>query len=361
MSGQLVASFEKRYAGGATIRAELAQPADGKSVTVLFGPSGSGKTTILRCLAGLERPQAGMIRLGPRIWFDAQKRIDLRPQQRGIGFLFQDYALFPHLNVERNIGYGLTRVSRAERRRRVAELAELLAIQGLGHRYPHQLSAGQQQRVALARAVAPRPGLLLLDEPLSALDAPTRESLRRELRRLLIAFGTPAVIVTHDWTEAIALADDAVVIIDGQVRQRGPIHEVFSRPIDPTVARVVGIETIEPGIVIRSEGGLATVRTANVELLAVAPGIGPGPVYVCIRGEDVILERGTPMQSSARNQLPARVTWVLREGPMMRVGLDCGFGLTALITRPAGEQLSVREGEMLTALIKAPAIHLVAR
>jgi molybdate transport system ATP-binding protein len=359
MSDALLAEFERRYRSGVTIRASL--KSDGPSVTVLFGPSGSGKTTILRCLAGLDRPQSGSIRLGKQIWFDAAHDIHLRPQQRKVGFLFQEYALFPHLTVELNIGYGLARIARHERTRRVSELLEMLGIRGLARRYPRELSAGQQQRVALARAVAPRPGLLLLDEPLSALDAPTRETLRRELRRLLTQFATPAVVVTHDAIEAVALADHAVVLTDGIVLQRGPIHEVFSRPVDQSVARIVGIETIEPAIVKSIAEGLALVSAGSAELLAVASGIGTGPAYLCIRGEEVILERGHPEQTSARNQLAARVKWLSPEGAMVRVGLDCGFALTALVTRPAAEQLGLKEGEAVTALLKAPSIHLVSR
>ena len=361
MSARLVADFEKRYAAGATIRAALSQPIDGTQVTVLFGPSGCGKTTTLRCIAGLERPERGSIRVGDTTWFDARSGVHLRPQARGIGLLFQDYALFPHLSVQGNIAYGIRGLSRLERRQRVLKLLDVLALIGLEGRYPHQLSAGQQQRVALARAVAPRPRLLLLDEPLSALDTPTREPLRRELRRLLAAFDTPAIVVTHDPIEAVALADHAVVLSGGEVRQQGPVHEVFSRPADPTVARIVGIETIEPGTVLNVREGLATVRAGTAELLAVAPDLSPGSVYVCIRGEDVIVERGDLPQTSARNQLRARIAALAPEGPTVRLTLDCGFPLTALITRPAAQQLGLKAGDFVLALIKAQAIHLVPR
>ncbi|HEY2586413.1 MAG TPA: ABC transporter ATP-binding protein [Tepidisphaeraceae bacterium] len=361
-SAELVADFEKRYRSGAIVRAAFAQPSQGFFSTVLFGPSGSGKTTILRCLAGLERPEGGTIRNGPQTWFDAERRVHLRPQARGVGFLFQDYALFPHLTVERNVGYGLSRASRALRRSRVAALMDLLGLSGLDRRYPRELSAGQQQRVALARAVAPRPKLLLLDEPLSALDAPTRQTLRGELRRALATLATPAVLVTHDPLEAVALADQAVVLNGGQIRQKGPIHEVFSRPADPTVARIVGVETIEPATLMDVCDGLAFVRAGSAELLALDPGgLTPGPVYVCIRGEEVTLERSEPAQSSARNRLPARVIAIHPEGATVRVLLDCGFSLTAQITRPAAEQLALAPGQSVVAQLKAPAIHLVAR
>lgn len=359
MSEALVADFELQYPRGPTIRVAFEQPADAR-VTVLFGPSGCGKTTVLRCVAGLQRPARGVIRLGNSTWFDADQRINLQPQARGIGFVFQDYGLFPHLTVEANVGYGLRRMRRTERRQRVAALLELLGLSGLEKRFPRELSAGQQQRAALARAVAPRPTLLLLDEPLTSLDAPTREGLRRELRRLLVEFATPAVLVTHEPIEAVALADHAVVLSDGQVRQSGPVHEVFSRPADPTVARIVGIETIEPGRIVDVTDGIAAVRAGTAELLAVAPDLRPGAVFVCIRGEDVVLERARAA-TSARNQLAARITGIFPEGATVRVALDCGFALTALVTRPASEQLALREGDQVIAIIKAQAIHLVAR
>jgi molybdate transport system ATP-binding protein len=372
-AGELHADFEKRFPGGTVVRAEIRRPAEGFSITALFGASGCGKTTALRCLAGLERPEAGHIRFAGETWSDAASGVFLPPQRRGIGFLFQDYALFPHLTVEGNIGYGLAGLPTAERRRRAGEMMEALRLTGLERRYPSQLSGGQQQRVALARAVARRPRLLLLDEPLSALDAPTREGLRVELRRRLAEFGIPAIIVTHDRTEALAVADHVVVLGTGTVLQSGPVHEVFARPAAPAVAHIVGVETVEPGRVVEVREGLATVQVGSARLTAVAPAVdadsgnadgnaaGGGEVIVCIRGEDVILHRGTLGAGSPRNRLDARVTSLVREGAMVRVGLDCGFPLTALVTRPASEELGLREGDTLTALLKAPSIHLIRR
>jgi len=362
MTDALVADFKRRYRSGVVVHATLPRTQQGPRVTALFGPSGSGKTTILRCLAGLDMPQTGFICMGERTWFDAHKAIHLRPQQRGVGFLFQDYALFPHLTVAQNIAYGLRHMLPRAKRQRVGELLSLLAISGLEKRYPHQISTGQQQRVALARAVAPRPRLLLLDEPLSALDSATRLSLRRELRNLLTQFQTPAVVVTHDAIEAVTLADDAVVLEGGRVLQAGAVQDVFSRPVSPSVARIVGVETIEPGVVHEIQDGLANVKVGDIELLSLAPeGIAAGPVYICIRGEDVILERGHPQHTSARNQLPARVKELTDEGPLVRVSLDCGFALTALITRPASSELALRPDDAVTVLVKAQSIHLVGR
>jgi len=358
---ELFARFEKRYTPETVVRAELRMPADGFSVTVLFGPSGAGKTTLLRCLAGLERPESGTIRLGDDVWFDAGEGVCRGPQQRGIGYLFQDYALFPHLTVAANIGYGLSGVSAAERRRIVGEAMDRYGLAGLQDRFPRQISGGQQQRVALARVLVRRPSLLLLDEPLSALDAVLREELRWELRRVLQDAGIPVILVTHDRVEAIALADQVAVMKDGNILETGPVHEVFTRPGDLSVARIVGVETVVPARLVRVHEGLATVEVGGVELVAVSSEHLEGEAYACIRAEDVFLQRSVTGRVSARNQLRSLVTTVTPEGPMVRVGLDCGFSLTALVTRPACEELALRTGEWVFALIKAPSVHLVAR
>jgi len=359
MSAELAADFEKRYASGTLVRSTLRLNATGPGVTVLFGPSGCGKTTILRCLAGLERPESGRITFADETWFDASCGVFLPPQRRGVGLLFQQYALFPHLTVAANVAFGLRDRGSAAAQRLVAEILDRLQIGAFAARYPSQLSGGQQQRVALARAIVCRPRLLLLDEPLSALDAPVREQLRGALRRTLVDLGRPSIVVTHDRIETLALADTVVVMTDAGVRQAGPVHEVFSRPRDLDVAQVVGIETVEPGAIVEVRDGLATVEVSGVRLTAVAADYLGRDVFVCIRGEDVLLEREAPTVSSARNRLPARVTSRTAEGPLVRIGLDCGFPLTALVTRPACEELNLQIDDRVTALIKAPAIHLV--
>lgn len=343
------------------IQGNLRQEAGKFSITVLFGPSGCGKTTILRCLAGLERLESGAIRLGEATWFDGDQRVFRSPQQRDIGYLFQEYALFPHLTVVQNVAYGLGSSAALERRRRVGEMLDLFGLSELGERYPHQVSGGQQQRIALARVLARRPRLLLLDEPLSALDASLREELRGELRRLLGEFDIPVVMVTHERVEAIALADQVIVLDGGATCQSGTVHDVFTRPADLSVAQIVGVETVELARVLEVREGLATVTVGPVELVALAPAGLSREAYVCIRAEEVVLQRGQAGPSSPRNRLDARVSSIVPEGPLVRVGLDCGFSLTALVTRPASEELGLRVGETVTALLKAPAIHLIPR
>ena len=362
MTVELISEFEKQFPAGPSIRVSLRCPANPSSLTVLFGPSGSGKTTTLRCLAGLERPERGYISFGGETWFDSDRGIFLPPQQRRIGYLFQEHALFPHLNVTHNIAYSLGALSRAERQQRVTKITELLGLSGLGHRYPGQISGGEGQRVALARALVCRPRLLLLDEPLSALDLPLREQLRRELRRSLAQLGIPAVLVTHDRVEALSLADYIVVFDEGRIRQSGPVEKVFSKPADLAVARIVGVDTVERARIVAVSDGLATVQIGPAQLVASAPAGLNWEVYVCIHAGDVILDKGAPLsQNSARNQLAGRVKALDREGEMVRVSLDCGFPLKALVTNQACQELVLREGEHVIALLKASAIHLVPR
>ena len=365
-SVELTAEFEKHFPGGPVIKVELRGPSDPCSPTVLFGPSGSGKSTTLRCLAGLERPDRGMIRFGDEIWFDSARGISLPPQRRRIGYLFQDYALFPHLRVAQNIGYGLGKIAAPERRQRIEEITTLLGLAGLDDRYPRQLSGGQQQRVALARALICRPRLLLLDEPLSALDAPTREQLRRQLRHWLIKLRIATILVTHDRIEAVALGDHVVIFEAGRARQSGSVQQVFSAPLDLGVARIVGVDTIERGEVVQVTDGLATIQVGRKKVIALAPfhrnSRPDDEVYVCIHAEDVMLEKSgaDPRQSSARNRLRGYIRSLDREGPMVRVSLDCGFPLKALVTYQACQSMGLRERDEIVALAKAPAIHLIA-
>ena len=361
MTAILQAKFEKRYCNGAVIQTALEQPVDGFSVTVLFGPSGCGKTTVLRSLAGLERPEEGFIRFGQDVWLDASEGVFLPPQRRGIGHMFQEYALFPHLTVGQNVSFGLSGCTRQDSRNRVAQMLDFMRLHGLEGRYPRELSGGEQQRVALARALARKPRLLLLDEPLSALDGPTRTELRRDLRQLLKQFDIPVVIVTHDQTEAISLADRVVVMDRGSVAQRGDVGDVFGHPANLSVARMVGVENVLPGRVRSVLEGMATVEIGKATILAAAEEPVEGNVHVCIRPEDVLLQKGPFTRSSARNHLAGTVVSLAVDGPLVRVKLDCGFELTATITKPALEEMGLQEATSVTALVKATAIHLLQR
>lgn len=357
----LSVDLERRYPSGAVVRPRLEVPIEPGAVTVVFGPSGCGKTTTLRCIAGLERPDRGLVRFGDELWSDAASGAWVPPRRRRVGFLHQELALFPHRSVRGNVGFGLRRLPRAERRVRVEELLARFGLSELAGRRPGELSGGQRQRVALARALAPEPRLLLLDEPLSALDTPTREQLRLELRRSLVEAGVPSLLVTHDRTEALVLGDRIAVLIDGEVRQLGPIEEVFSRPLDAEVARAVGVETVVAARVRERRDGLLILETHERSLVAVDPGISVGAVLACIRAEEVVLRLDEPLVESARNHLPATVTAIRREGPLERVVLDCGFELAAVVTPQARRELELEPGRRVVAVVKAPAIHVIPR
>ena len=225
-----------------------------REILVLFGPSGSGKSRTLQALAGLDRPDGGRIVMrspqgGAEVFFDAEQRRDVRPQDRRVGYVPQSLGLFPHLTVAQNVTYGLRDRPRRERDETGRRLLSLMQLHGLADRRPSQLSGGQRQRVALARALAVEPRLLLLDEPFTALDGPTRRALGDELRTLQQARGIPVVLVTHDIDEAFALADRIAVIDAGRLLQVGDRRDVFARPASRRVAELVGIANLLPGVV----------------------------------------------------------------------------------------------------------------
>ena len=360
MAARLVASFTRHHSPAVRIRADLELDAGESRVTVLFGPSGSGKTTILRCLAGLDRPQSGFIRFADEIWFDAATGVHRPPQHRRLAYVAQDYGLFPHLTVEQNIRFGMDDRS-AGASDKVLAVLRTVHLDGMGGRLPTQLSGGERQRVALARALARDPRLILLDEPLAALDLPLRDPMRQELRRFLRSLDVPSLVVTHDRIDALTLGDQMAVLAGGYIRQVGTVPEVFSRPNDVAVAASVGVETVIAGEVEDSANGLWTVRIGALRIRVAQLAVVPRSVFVCIRAEDVTLEIEPRRDVSARNQLNGRVTALQAEGGVVRVTVDCGFSLSALITRPACDELRLKEGSTVAAVIKATAIHLIPR
>ena len=350
MANDLTCHCRRRLASGFELDASLRVPLDESPVTVLFGPSGSGKTTLLRLLAGLERPDNGVIAFRDQAWYDGSRGICLAPQQRRAGFLFQDSALFPHLTVAANVEF-------AARRETARRLMDVFGLAELADRFPRALSGGQQQRVAVARALAAEPALLLLDEPLSALDAAARGRMRHELRRMLLNGGVPSIIVTHDRMEAVALGDWMAVMVEGRMRQAGPVQEVFRHPADAQVAESVGVENVLPAQIVSHHSGLLTVAVGAAQLQCVDSG-ETGPVFACIRAEDVALTRDSSQVSSVRNRLPGRVRSVILEGPLARVELDCGVPLVAVITAESASELQLKPGDDMCAVVKTTAVHL---
>ena len=345
----LIADIEKRFDTGLRVDASLRIP-PGPSITILFGPSGAGKTTLLRCLAGLEKPTRG------RIIFEGQDWTHVPPQRRPVGYLFQDYALFPHLRVSQNIAYGAKHSPET-----VKQVASLMKVDDVLDRWPSQLSGGQQQRVALARVLARKPRLLLLDEPLSALDAATRDHLRSELGQLFRTLGVPVILVTHDWVDALALGDQMLLMSAGRVLQTGPPQEVLTRPQHPEVALAVGVETLVTGRVRQRGQGVAILDVGSTQLSAADPGGEETQFYVSIRAEDVTIEKGRAEHSSARNHLRGLVSEIVLAGILMKITLDVGFRLVALVTRQAAADLELSKGAEIFAVFKASAVHLIPK
>lgn len=330
-------------------------------VTVVFGPSGAGKTSLLDLISGLRVARSAFIQLDDRVLADTAKNFSIPAHRRGIGYVPQDLSLFPHLSVRSNLLYGHKPNNSNDPTFAFEHVTEVLEIQPLISRGVTDLSGGEKQRVALARALLSSPRLLLLDEPLASLDAPLKAKIIPYLIRIRDEFRIPMLCVTHDRFEALTLADEIVVLLDGRVMQTGPVSEVFTRPANAEVARLAAVETIQPGRITNVNDGLAAVTVNRVTLTALAPTTASRDVFVCIRGEDVILQRDAATASSVRNRLSARVLSLRPEGALARVELDAGFPLFALVTRPACAELALRDGENVTALIKAPAIHLVPR
>jgi molybdate transport system ATP-binding protein len=301
------------------------------------------------------------VRFGDHAWFDAARALSLPPDRRDIGVLFQDYALFPHMTVAQNVAFAARQVSRQAARNRVAELLDTFRLRDLEGRLPRQLSGGQQQRVALARAVFRRPKLLLLDEPLSALDRPTQEEVREELRTLVRALGIPAYIVSHDRTDALTLADHTVLMDDGRIVQSGTTREVFEAPATPGAARLVGIDTVVMGRISDVEDGIARVLVGGQEVRAAAPAAAGHDAALCIRAEDVAIARHASVDSSAVNRWRATVKVASPEGPFVRVSLDCGFRLSSLVTRDAWQRLGLGPGDEAWAIVKAATIRALPR
>jgi molybdate transport system ATP-binding protein len=332
-------------------------------VTVIFGPSGSGKTSLLEVVAGLRPARSGLIRLKDRVLTDTARGLLVPTRRRGIGYVPQDLALFPHLSVRQNLLYGSPANGSADSVFSFEHVVAFLEIQHLVRRGVAELSGGEKQRVALARALLASPQLLLLDEPMASLDRSLKLRIIPYLARIRDECGIPMLYVTHDRHELLALADEMLVLVNGRVAQLGPVREVFSRPASFEVAGLLTIETIEPGRIVQSENGLIKVAVGSVLLTSTEQTLplDTVEVYACIRAEDVILLKGGDSPSSARNRLPAVVRSLTHEGPYMRVELDCGFTLTAVLTKQASRELQLEPGARVLALIKAPHIHLLPR
>jgi molybdenum ABC transporter ATP-binding protein len=314
------------------------------STVALVGPSGAGKSTVLRAVAGLVRPSAGRIALGDTTWYSSDARVDLPPQERAVGLVFQEYALFPHMSVRRNVAYGGTA--------RVDELLDRLRLAHLARSRPGTLSGGERQRVALARALAREPRVLLLDEPLSALDAHTKSTVRSELRRLLRELRLPTLLVTHDFEDAAVLADRVGVIVDGALVQTDTPQALVAAPANPFVAGLTGANLLEGNA--RAHGDLVEIVLDDGTTIY-STDRGTGRVGVVVYPWEITISSRPPSDSSL-NRLSGAITSVVAVDNRVRVQLR---GLTAETSKESAERLRLEEGTTVIASFKATATRLL--
>jgi iron(III) transport system ATP-binding protein len=330
-----VERLTKRYIRGATPAVnDVSLTVETGEVVAVVGESGCGKTTLLRLLAGLEVPDAGSIRIGDRDVAGGANWIS--PEQRGIGMVFQDFALFPHMSVAANIAFGLPALSREQRRARVDEMLVLVGLEGFETRFPHQLSGGQQQRIALARALAPQPSLLLLDEPFSNLDTALKRSLRDELADILRHTGTTTILVVHDAEDVLLLADRAAVMRHGHILQVGDPQSIYRHPLNEYVARFFGETNILSGRACRDgfETPLGIVRCPGADLLG-------NTVRLCLRPEDLVF---LPDGETGRAAVVQSVRSTGRRGRVL-VSLENGAGHGNLLTVETGAEVKLAKGD----------------
>ena len=295
-----VSQLEVRYAGRAQAAVQgVTLSLKAGDIGVLIGPSGCGKTTLLRAVAGLEPVTGGEIRLTKSVVSSAT--LSVPPELRRIGMVFQDYALFPHLSVGRNVAFGIHQLPRAEQAARVAEVLKLVGLEGSEHRYPHELSGGQQQRVALARALAPRPQLMLLDEPFSNLDVDLRERLAHEVRGILKAAGATALFVTHDQFEAFAIGDVIGVMNEGHLHQWDDAYTLYHRPATRFVADFIGHGVFAPATLVqRGNNVVAQTPLGDLTDLDECPLPSSYPAGECdvlLRADDIVHDDHAPVQA----------------------------------------------------------------
>jgi ABC-type sulfate/molybdate transport systems ATPase subunit len=319
-------------------------------VLVVLGQSGAGKTMLLETIAGLRPHQSGLIRLA------GTEASSLPPERRGIGLVFQDAALFPHLSVRENVLFGPR--ARGSRGGSAESLLRRVGIEHLADRWPRSLSGGERQRVALARALAIEPGLLLLDEPLSALDQPTREEMRALLQEVFSTSDIPAVHVTHDRDEALSIGDDLAVVAGGRIRQSGPAGEVMAAPADADAARLLGWSALGPGVAERG-----TVRVGQFTFCGAVAGEVTGPVDVYYRPEEILLSSGPGAVQDAAS-LPAAtivtatIAMLVPARPLARIGLASDPPLTALVMHRDLKPLGARPGDQVTAVLPAASFRI---
>ncbi len=334
--------------------------------TILFGPSGAGKTTLLDCIAGLTIPAQGSIAVGERVLFDSQGRITLPPQQRRIGYVFQESSLFPHMTVGENVEYGLFDSPRSARRERASAILAAFGVDTLRERKPSQISGGQRQRVALARALVTDPSVLLLDEPLAALDAATKSKILDDLRTWNQTHHVPILYVTHSREEAFALGERMIVLEAGRIVAQGAPHEVLNAPLQESVAQLAGFENVFDATVGSQHPGRGTMtcRIGSSPVLLETPLVRSHVgemLRVGVRAGDILLAVAPPTGISARNVFPGRMQSLEQRDVMVRAMVDCGATFEVHLTLAARDDLKLAPGSDVWLVIKTYSCHVMRR
>jgi molybdate transport system ATP-binding protein len=333
--------------------------------TVLFGPSGAGKSTLLDCIAGLLVPETGKVYLDNEAFFDREKNINLAPQQRHLAYVFQQLTLFPHLSVVQNIAFGLPKLPPAERTERITKIAQAFHIEPLLQRKPRELSGGEQQRVALARSLVTQPRVLLLDEPLTGLDAGLRRKILDDLRFWNAANAIPILYVTHNREEVDAIGERIVVLEQGRVQESGHPGSVLDAPRSLGLAQAAGFENLLHGVVLEQRPSDGVMRVAlslsNRELEVPLGSASPGAsVKIVVRAGDILLATEPPKAISARNILPGTVLSLELRGMLYSVQVDAGLVFTVHVTPGAVRSLQLAEGQRVWLVLKTHSCHVVA-
>ena len=333
-------------------------------ITILFGPSGAGKTTLLDCIAGLVQPDAGRIATPEKIFFDSALGIDPPPQARRVGYVFQDLALFPHLSVEDNVKYGISSLAAENRKRRSNAILELFRIAHLRSRRPGEISGGERQRVALARALVIDPQILLLDEPLAALDAATKSRIVDDLRAWNQEHRIPVVYVTHSREEVFALGEQVIVLEDGRQIAQGTPHQVMSAPRSETVAQLAGFENIFDATVTSAheERGTMTCKLAGTDVELETPLVRAdvdSALRVGIRAGDILLASPKPSGLSARNLIAGRIVALVQRDVIVVAKVNCGVEMEVHLTLAARDSLQLQMGRDVWLVIKTHSCHLM--
>jgi molybdate transport system ATP-binding protein len=335
-------------------------------ITILFGASGAGKTTLLDCIAGLATPDSGWIAIGKQKLFDLERGTNLAPQERRLGYVFQDLALFPHLSVKKNIEYGLQSLGGSERQRRSDALMASFRISNLRARQPSEISGGERQRVALARALVTDPCLLLLDEPMVALDATTKSKIIEDLRAWNNDHRIPILYVTHSREEVFALGERVLVLENGRIIAQGTPHEVMSAPRQETVAQLSGFENIfdVTVVAVHEDRGTMTCRinASDVELETpmVRADVGV-TLRVGIRAGDILLATVQPSGLSARNIIRGTIISVQQRDMIVVATVDCGVEMAVHLTLAARDSLHLRPGSQVWLVVKTYSCHLMLK